>query len=567
MASPQADFYAVTTGERLKVGRRFTAVASSDVTPVWSAVSSRIFQEGTAGEAALPVTPPAGHPSAHPLRLSVQAGALPAGVTLDSAGRKLVADGTQAAGTASGIVLRAESPLSATSRWRKVTMRTTSCAFTKWDGSNLGGAKHVDLMWHPQIKRVFSYGGDYGHGVLGQPASGQTWTTPGSGRKYRFDDSLRLDMYSFDPACMSEPGFEGPGDWRVEHPYFTRDLGGGVPELRPARPDQASLVWDQNRELCWALYTTIRNEFIHQCNDDGTPDVWAMGSAETLHPATMTVDGNGVHSASSPGNFGPDGVYTWTPNPSGGAGTWNRVTTNRLRYTMGVATHYEEGGNLLISGAGDERIGQWGIVPSQDRIYAFGNQILFAFDIASSTFMYWPGFFRSGSTYWNMSASQMAVIGTWIYGVSWSRHPVHGPQCMLVGFDTSSLGANTTACDQSAFRFIPLPWDLDPNSLFHTTGDTTVGIGKLQEHAGVLCVDRKIAVICTYSGLRNSDGVTRLFVYDHDTQQADDIEPYGDAENFYAGSWVALPDTGEIMVGLTTSGARRGDELLFYRVR
>ena len=563
MTNPQADTYTATAGQRLKVGRRALAAAVSGVAPVWSAISSRLFQEGAPSEQVLPVSPPAGHPSAHPLRLSLQSGSLPVGVTLDSAGRKLVADGSQAAGMASGIVLRAESPLSSTTRWRKVTMRPAACPFTSWDGSSTGGAKHVDLEWHPVLKRVYSYGGDFGHGVFGQPNSGQTWTVPGSGRKYVFQDGLRNDMFSIDPYALVESSYAGPLDCRLEHPYFIRDLGGGVPEQRPARPDQASLVWDPNRNKFWAIYTVLRNEFFNQCLDNGYPDVWAIGNAQTNVPAVMYVDGNGVNQVSSHGGFSPDGTYSWVPSPTGGAGTWTKETTARLHYQLGAVTSYN--GDELITGYGDERIGQWGIVPSQDRIYAFGNQVLYAFDIASSTYMYWPGFQRTGSTYFAMSASQMAVMDTWIYGVCRYRHPTYGNKCMLVGFNTASLGANTTACDQGSFRFIDLPFDLDPDDAWENTGNTIYG--KIQEHAGVMEVDRKIVVACTYTGLRNAAGETRLLVYDHDTQTADTIEPYSDSENFYAGSWCALPDTGEVMFGLTTNGARRGDELLFYRVR
>ena len=142
MTNPQSDTYTAVAGQRLKVGWRAVPVTVSGITPIWSAISSILFQSGTAGEMAIPVSPPAGHPSAHPLRISLQSGSLPAGVTIDSAGRKLVADGTQAAGTASGIVLRAESPLSSTSRWRKVSMRPEACPFARWDGSIYGGAKH-----------------------------------------------------------------------------------------------------------------------------------------------------------------------------------------------------------------------------------------------------------------------------------------------------------------------------------------------------------------------------------------------------------------------------------------
>lgn len=535
------------------------------ISPTWSAFSAVTFEEGVAANSDIPVSPPAGHPADHPLRISLQAGTLPAGVTINQTTRKLDADGSQTGSVTSGIVLRAESPVSSVSRWRKTSMRVTACPFTRWDGSTFGGAKHVDLEWHPTLKRVFNYGGDFGHGVFGQPNSGQVWTVPGSGRKYQFDDSLRNDMHSFDPYCLSESGYAGPGDWRLEHPYFIRDLGGGVPEQRPARPDQASLVWDAARGKFWAIYTVLRNEFVDQCNDDGTPDVWAIGNAQTNVPAVTTVDGSGVHGVSSPGGFSPDGTYSWVPSPSGGAGTWTKETTARLRYQMGASVIPTYNGDEMISGAGDERIGQWGIVPAQSRIYGFGNQVLFAFDINSLSYLYWPAFFRSGSTLWLMSASQMAVIDTWIYGVCWSNHPTYGHKCLLVGFNTATLGANGVACDQGAFRFVDLPWDLDPDGAFLSSGTTVYG--KLQEHAGVMAVDRKIVVACTYTGLRNAAGTTRLMVFDHDTQAQDTIEPYADAENFYGGSWCALPDTGEIMIGLTTNGTRRGDEILFYRVR
>ena len=41
------------------------------------------------------------------------------------------------------------------------------------------------------------------------------------------------------------------------------------------------------------------------------------------------------------------------------AGTWTFETTARLHYQIGSTTHYN--GDELITGYGDERIGQWGM--------------------------------------------------------------------------------------------------------------------------------------------------------------------------------------------------------------
>ena len=563
MTNPQSDTYTATAGQRLKVGRRAVPVTVSGITPIWSAISSMLFQSGTAGEMAIPVSPPSGHPTAHPLRISLQSGSLPAGVTLDSDGRKLVADGSQAAGTASGIVLRAESPLSSTSRWRKAYATVATNPFANQSNPAVGNAKHVWWEWHPIHKRIYTYGGDYGRGVLGTYNSGAVVATPNGPdhRKYEVRGGLRSDMFSFDPYCMSKSGFSGPDDWRLEHPYFPRDIGGS-PEQRPGGPDQASMVWDPEHQKFWVLYSVIRNEFIHECYDDGTADPWAVGELQTNAPAVMAVDGAGRHYMTVPGNFSPAGTYSWIPSPSGGAGTWTKETTARLRWMSGATTQYV--GNELQSGAGDERIGQWALVPGRDRLFAFGNNYLFAFNRTTLEYEYWPGFVRSGSGYWNMSMSCMAVIDNWIYGVAWSNHSTYGHQCLLVGFDTSTLGANTTACNQAAFRFIELPWDLDKDNAWTTSGTTVYG--KLQEHAGVVAIDRKIVVACTYTGIVNTAGTTRMFIYDHDTQTPDDIEPFTDAGNLYASSWAALPDTGELMMGLSTA-AKPSDELFFYRVR
>ena len=90
--------------------------------------------------------------------------------------------------------------------------------------------------------------------------------------------------------------------------------------------------------------------------------------------------------------------------------------------------------------------------------------------------------------------------------------------------------------------------------------------GKLQEHAGVVAIDRKIVVACTYTGIVNTAGTTRMFIYDHDTQTPDDIEPFTDAGNLYASSWAALPDTGELMMG-AFYGCKAIRRTVFYRVR
>ena len=42
----------------------------------------------------------------------------------------------------------------------------------------------------------------------------------------------------------------------------------------------------------------------------------------------------------------------------------------------------------------------------------------------------------------------------------------------------------TQLCDQGSFRFIDLPFDLDPDDAWENTGNTIYG--KIQEHAGVM---------------------------------------------------------------------------------
>jgi hypothetical protein len=71
------------------------------------------------------------------------------------------------------------------------------------------------------------------------------------------------------------------------------------------------------------------------------------------------------------------------------------------------------------------------------------------------------------------------------------------------------------------------------------------------EHCGVLAANGKIAVVCSYDRLVN--GVTKFSIFNPNTSTFTAAQTPPDT-NIAANSWVALPDTGEIMFGLNTSG-------------
>ena len=111
MASPQADFYAVTPGERLKVGRRFIEIVTSS--GLWIAtIPSVTFAAGTPAVFSFApyITTDA---NVRTTRLSLASGySLPEGVTLDADGHRFIYDGSGSGGTVSTQLIADDDPTS-----------------------------------------------------------------------------------------------------------------------------------------------------------------------------------------------------------------------------------------------------------------------------------------------------------------------------------------------------------------------------------------------------------------------------------------------------------------------
>jgi hypothetical protein len=398
-----------------------------------------------------------------------------------------------------------------------------------------GGSKHVWWVWHPLMKRVYTWGGDYGVGAsnFGQPDMGSTFTAA-SGRSYQRDSSLNNDQYSIDPYT------QGTAQWRLEHPYLPRNMGGGVLESRPGRPDQVSLVWDSNRSKFWGIITVLRTEFLYRLAD-GSPDVTANGDMTTS------------------GNIEPTGTWSFAPNPNGGAGTWTLETTARVAIRSGP-TAYQ--GNVLVTGSGDERVANWEYDAQTDRIVAFGTDRIFIFNPATKTYEH-RAFFPGGYNYFNPCSSYVAIVGDWMYGVAMARQNATQQSVMVrVNIPKMLALANgaTIPNDTSYREIFLLPWSLSANGVWEQNNN---GSAKWQEHAGVMGVDGKVVIVTSYDRLVEN-GVAKLAVWNPATKTFTNAELPPDLA-IAANSWVALPDTGEVLFGLNTSGYTN-NKLWAYKV-
>ena len=390
--------------------------------------------------------------------------------------------------------------------------------------------------WHPVKKRVYTWGGDYGAGAgkFGQPDMGANFTV--QGRTYARDSSLNNDQYSIDPYASASTV-----PWRLEHPYVVRTIN-GAREVRPGRPDQVSLVWDPTRSKFWGIITTLRTEFLYLNN--GVPDLWANGDTTTS------------------GLIEPTGTWSWLPSDSGGAGTWTFETAARLAYRPTAGGTFYENGNVLVTSSGDERVAYWERDPATDRIVAFGAGRIFIFNPATKTYEH-RVFFPSGYGYFNPCSSQCAIVGDWMYAVALTKAGstplsqlirVNIPN-MLASPNGSTIGSGTG--DWEAFT---LPWSLSAGGVWESNGDAS---SKWQEHAGVLAIDDKVAIICSYDHIIDG-GTAKMSIFSTVNKQFSATET--PPENFSANSWVALPDSGEVMFGLNTSGYPNA-KLWAYRVR
>ena len=369
---------------------------------------------------------------------------------------------------------------------------------------------------------------------------GATFTT-GIGTSFARDSSLNNDQYSIDPYAAVQPG------WRLEHPYIPRTMAPNTREVRPGRPDQVSLIWDPDRNKFWGLITVLRTEFLYY-NNAGVPDLWANGEMTTTAP------------------FEPTGTWSWVPSANGGVGTWTLETPARLAYRSGAvgpggAGTFYENGNVLVTTSGDERIAYWERDPVSKKMLSFGFGRIFIFDPATLTFehrVFSPG----GYGYFNPCSSQVAIVGDWMYGVGLTNDGTRKSQLIRVNIP-GLLGLTNGAGipdNSNSWEPIQLPWSLSPGRVWELNNDAS---SKWQEHAGVLAVDGNIVIIKSYDGIVE-DSVTKLAIWSPVTRQ---FTP-GDAapENIGANSWVALPDTGEVMFGLNTTGYPNG-RLWAYRVR
>lgn len=441
-------------------------------------------------------------------------------------------------------------------RWHKITFGSTP---TRWTALNtdtnaspfqgppeeaFGGTKHVWMTWVPNKGRVYTFGGDYGNGAgqfSGQPNMGGNFTTnePAGAATYARDSSLCNDQYSIDPTAT------GTVPWRLEHPYKVRDMGAGVREVRPGRPDQVSLVWDPVRSKLWGFITVLRTEFLYL--KTGVPDLWANGDMTTS------------------GTIEPIGTYSFVPGVSGSPGTWTLETTNRLSYRLGSGTSYN--GGQLITGMGDERVGLFQYDTTNNVIACLSaapgsNQVLFTFNPATKTYEY-RTFSASGYSRMDCSCSYVAIIDGWAHAVALATTSGGTRKSVMlrVNIAAALAVANQGVVPQSAIQIIDLPWSLSPGNTWENSGDASA---KWQEHCGVVALDRKAVLIKSYDSIIE-DGTTKLTTWDPDTRlyTASEAAP----EDLSASSWCALPDTGEVFMGLTTDSSYGNLKMWKYRVR
>lgn len=426
-------------------------------------------------------------------------------------------------------------PLASQSRYTEVVVDSGANPFNGPPESEFGGAKHVFWQWDPILKRVYTYGGDYssgsgaysyaGHTMGGGGASIVTYD-PVDPETYTRQDSFCGDMYSIDPYEV------GPG-WRLEEPYFPRNISSTVQD-RPPRTCQKCLVWDSNREKYWSIISFVRDV---PYLDGGVLDPWGNGTLTASPP--------------DPTNAAPafehTGTYSWLPGATGVPGDWTFETTARLLYRQGATTGYSvDDPTALITGLGDERIGYFCYDPVNDVIIGMGNNALIIFDPATKTYEY-RTLNPAGYTYFITSTACCACIDGQFYcvvaaqasGVSTSR---------LLKINVADAVALSNAGAITNYSHQVLPFSISDEGVWESSNDYAA---KWQEEVGVIAVARKLLVVGAYRGVVNG-GENKIVMYDPDADRFTDFEtpPF----NFQANSWVALPDTGEALVGLGTNG-------------
>jgi hypothetical protein len=454
---------------------------------------------------------------------------------------------------------------SAGNRWRQIPMTASNNPFIDTysaDQPDYNAGKHVFWAYHPVKKRIYTWGGDFscynspfsydgGAGTDAQVNSGASFTTnaPSGAQSYTMDSSYRNDMYSIDPYAA------GDATWRLEHPYLPRNLSGSR-ETRPPTNCQQSLVWDEVRGKFWAIASIVRGYNLYG------QDEWATG---TLY---------------GPAPNEPSGTWSWTPSANGGAGTWTLESSNAFVAPKSVAGGWNYNGGRLESVYANERLGSWGRNVANDVIVGAcsDTQAIVIFKPAGVTYEYRK--FPTTLVYslWDCSTSYVANVDDWCYFIGRVRESVSGKRrsvMVRINVKNALAVANGGNIPETAanFEIYDLPFSLSPGqwllddgvTLGHwplgeweEAGDNGIfATAKWQEHCGVVAVDRKVVLICSYDGVINTGGPgnftgTKVAVFDQDTRRFS-LCTDAPAQNFSASSWVALPDSGEVLMGITTS--------------
>lgn len=433
-------------------------------------------------------------------------------------------------------------PTFSSNPYRTITAFETSNPFST--DSGLTDTKHVAPIWHPIKRRVYTNGGDFGSGAgptqFSQPRSGASSTTndPVSPTTYTVSSGYRRDAYSFDPYATS------PISWRLEHPYWPRNVG-GTREVRPPLNCQDCFVWDSSRSRLWLMQTFIRG-FGSSGAGYGTTDEWAYGD---LWPASHAE---------------PPGIYYFTEGASGSPGTWFKPSTNALvAKTPAPGSPTYNGGRLEI-GNYDERIAFFEYDATSDRIItmsAYAGPIGF-FSLNPATFAWEYRQLGTGWSYIRSSSSQLCIVSGWLYGVA--QATISGAnKSMLIGMNISAilaLGNGASIPNNSTYwKSWQLPWSLSPNAEWESGADNA----KYEEHAGVRAIEGKVVICVSYDGLVDSQGTKMgAFVPSNETfYQADSCTD----TTWNANAWVDLPDSSEILMMHGTFGAHADNSMLAYR--
>jgi hypothetical protein len=395
--------------------------------------------------------------------------------------------------------------------------------------------KHVPLIWHPVKRRVYTGGGDTDDaaGFAGQPASGQTSNTNESPpRSYVVSSGYRKDIYSIDPT----PSAAASVPYRLEHPYWPRNLGSNVREARPTLDCQDSWVWDTLRSKLWYMQSHIRGVGdVSEYRKYGFNDPWAFGD---LWPADNTE---------------PAGIYSFTPGLSGSPGGWILESPNALVCkTPQPVTPTYNGGRLEIADY-DERIPYFDYDGDHDRIVTFGangNGVIGFFSLNPATFAWeWR---RLGTSFsYCQCNSQLAYLNGWLYGVARVRTPAR--ESRLVAFNMANCLALANGAsipnNSTYFQSWLLPFSLSPNAEWEISGGDNA---KYPEHAGVVAIEGNIVICASYDGLVDSEG-TKLAVFVPSNGQFYRSEAAPDS-TMMGNAWCALPETNELLFTHGTFG-------------